>query len=80
VGRNRGGWCMTWQTRVGVVDVVGGWGHGRRGWALMTWVVDDVADAEGRRGRRGWLGRWRAQMRSEAGERGGGAWSAGVTT
>ena len=31
VGRNRHGRWMTWQTRRGVVDVVGGWGHRGRG-------------------------------------------------
>ena len=36
-----------WWTRVGVVDVVGGWGHRGRGWASLMWVVDAVADAGG---------------------------------
>ena len=46
-GRHRRRWWMTWRMRVGVVDVVGGWGHGGRGWASSTWVVDAVADAGG---------------------------------
>ena len=64
--RGRCGWLGTRMTRVGVMDVVGGWRHGGRRWASSTWVVDDVADAGGRRGRLGtcrtrvggYRGRW----------------------
>ena len=35
VERNQRGSCMTWQTRRGVVDVVGGWGHRGRGWGVI---------------------------------------------
>ena len=35
VGRYRRGSCMTWQTRRGVVVVVGGWGHRGCGWVVI---------------------------------------------
>jgi len=35
VGRNRGRWWMTWQTRVGVVDVAGGWRREEHRWGII---------------------------------------------